>query len=73
MGAIQNLLNWRKLNQGHAAGEGKIWDPEHFADLVQAKSMVTCSKFGALSRSSIVFMPAQQRLVWDSRFFSLCG
>jgi hypothetical protein len=33
-GAIQNLLNWRKLNQGHAAGEGKIWDPEHFADLV---------------------------------------
>jgi len=28
--AIQNLLNWRKLNEGHAAGEGKIGGPWAF-------------------------------------------
>jgi len=57
--AIQNLLNWRKLNEGHAAGEGKIGGTLSISRSPiwsKANRWSHVSKFGPLSSSIDCFL-----------------
>ena len=58
--AIQNLLNGRKLNEGIRRARGKSGRTRAFLGHVLARSVRSAVP-------SIAFLPAQQRMLWDSR------